>query len=91
MSVGVGVKVLAPREATRACFFLFWILLLGKIQIPVHVLCPKIKVKQKQKRERKETTSKIKVMRGERKKGEAKNLNQDSLLPGGALVAKPVL
>lgn len=40
---------------------------------------------------RKETTSKIRVMRGERKKGEAKNLNQDSLLPGGALVAKPVL
>lgn len=30
-------------------------------------------------------------MKSERKKGEAKNLNPDSLLPDGALVAKPFL
>lgn len=46
---------------------------------------------EKQTKKREETTSKIRVMKSERKKGEAKNLNPDSLLPDGAPVAKPFL
>lgn len=80
-----------PREATRACFF-FFLMNPTSWQNPNSSPCSLSKDQgEKQTRERKETTSRIRVVRGERKKGEAKNLSQDSHLPNGALIAKPAL